>query len=363
MKIYQKSGTGNEITSIIKEITAELINPKLIIVMTPYDLLVKSSEILAEKYTDAQIIGTSGTTLLNGKISDKSITITAFFDDVDAAGGIIENVNSFPVSSVASIEKNLHAINADKNNTVCIEFTTGGEEALVTTLNSVLSQKNISLVGGSVFGYPENAVGEVTYNGKTYSNASAYVLIKNKSGKIKVYKENLYEKTNHIMHYVTKSDPKSRKLISLDDKPALQVYCNELGISESKAMDYILENPLGRVVGNEVYISSFASINTDKSINMYKILNPNDTIFILDLMEYENIIENTHNQIKSDFNHISLILSVDCIYRYLLFNKMNYSQKYADSFSQVGPHTGIIGGGEQYNNQHVNQTMVCVVFE
>lgn len=363
MKIYQKSVQGNDITTIIESLTASLTGPSAIILMAPYNFLSEASSLLKEKYPDAQIIGTSGTTLFNGQISDKMVALTAFFDDIEAASGIIENVNTSPINSISSIEKNIQSINSDKNNTICIEFTTGGEETLVTTLNSALEKKNISLVGGSVFGYPETATGEVTYNGKSYSNSCAYILIKNKTGKIKVYKENLYEKTNHDMHYVTKSDSKNRKLIELDGKPALKVYCDELGIPESKAMDYIFKNPLGRVVGDEVYISSFASVNNDKSINMYKILNHNDTIFILDLMDYKKIIEHTHNQIKSDFSHISFILSVDCIYRYMLFDQESFLQNYVESFSKVGPHMGIIGGGEQYNKQHVNQTMVCVVFE
>lgn len=36
---------------------------------------------------------------------------------------------------------------------------------------------------------------------------------------------------------------------------------------------------------------------------------------------------------------------------------------YAKDMAALGPHMGIVGGGEQYNNQHVNRTMVCVVFE
>ena len=55
------------------------------------------------------------------------VALTAFFDDVEVAAGIIENVNTAPINSIYSIEKNIQSINADKNNTICIEFTTGGE--------------------------------------------------------------------------------------------------------------------------------------------------------------------------------------------------------------------------------------------
>ena len=47
----------------------------------------------------------------------------------------------------------------------------------------------------------------------------------------------------------------------------------------------------------------------------------------------------------------------------MLYEKEGYFSTYAKDMAVLGPHLGIVGGGEQYNNQHVNQTMVCVVFE
>ena len=43
--------------------------------------------------------------------------------------------------------------------------------------------------------------------------------------------------------------------------------------------------------------------------------------------------------------------------------KEGYMSTYAKDMASLDAHMGIVGGGEQYNNQHVNQTMVCVVFE
>lgn len=363
MKKYIGIGTGHDALSMVNEASKGLTKPTFILTMAPYNQLAKISEILAQKYPDAQIIGTSGTTLCNGSISESNLILTAFFSDCLTACGIIPDVTSAPVKSIARIKKDFDSISPSANNTICLEFTTGGEEQLVTTFNSILCEKNISLLGGSVFGYPDDAIGQVAYNGKIYENACVYAFIKNTTGKVKVYKENLYEKTNHIKHYVTKSNNNSRILMELDHKPALEVYCNEMGIEKEKGMDYVFTNPLGRVVGDEVYISSFASINPDSTINMFKILNPNDVVYILDLVDYEVQIAKTHKKIQHDFSNISLIFSVDCIYRYLLFENKNFMKTYTSLFKKVGSHIGIIGGGEQYNNQHVNQTMVCVVFE
>ncbi|MDO5519421.1 MAG: FIST N-terminal domain-containing protein [bacterium] len=363
MKTYLGTGSGGSAKKMVAEATKGLINPSLILTISPYNYLSDISTLLKEQYPAAQIIGTSGTSLSQGEVDDNKLILTAFYDDIIASCGIIEQVTTTPARALADIETHLNAVSPDKKNTVCIAFTTAGEELLVTTLNAVLEKKQINLIGGSVFGYPDTALAEVALNGKTYANACAYVFIKNKTGRIRVYKENLYEKATHSIHYVTKADPEHRKLIELDHQPALTVYCKEMGIPKDKAMDYVLTNPLGRVVDDDIFISSFASTNSDNTINMYKTLSQNDSIYILDLVDYETIIADTQNKMKADFPHISLIFSVDCIYRYLLFESKHYTKTYAKNFASFAPHVGVIGGGEQYNNQHVNQTMVCAVFE
>ena len=38
-------------------------------------------------------------------------------------------------------------------------------------------------------------------------------------------------------------------------------------------------------------------------------------------------------------------------------------QEYLKEMSKLGTHTGLIGYGEHYRNQFVNQSMVCIAFE
>ena len=82
--------------------------------------------------------------------------------------------------------------------------------------------------------------------------------------------------------------------------------------------------------------------------------------YFLSLGDYKATEQQTRQQIQQDASHISLVLSIDCIYRYLLYEKEGYFSTYAKDMASLGPHLGIVGGGEQYNNQHVNKTMVCV---
>ena len=244
-----------------------------------------------------------------------------------------------------------------------MEYCTGSEEKLVTTFTSCLETKGIHLAGGTVFGVPDGKSPVVAYNGELYEDACVYALIKNTTGKIRVYKENIYEKTSAESHFATKVDVSRKALIELDGRPAADVYSAELDIPRDKIIDNVLVNPMGRAVGDQVFISSMNGMDTDGTLTNYKRINKNDCIYFLSLGDYKATEQKTRQQIQQDASHISLVLSIDCIYRYLLYEKEGYFSTYAKDMASLGPHLGIVGGGEQYNNQHVNQTMVCVVFE
>ena len=69
------------------------------------------------------------------------------------------------------------------------------------------------------------------------------------------------------------------------------------------------------------------------------------------------------DQIKSDFNHVSGIISINCVFRYIVFNDNHYTDEYLKAMSKIGTSCGFFANGEHYNGQFVNQSMSCVVFE
>ena len=78
---------------------------------------------------------------------------------------------------------------------------------------------------------------------------------------------------------------------------------------------------------------------------------------------YNEILDETLQRIRRDFNHISGVFSINCVFRYLLFSQEHHMEDYLKTMSTLGDHAGLIGFGEHYNQQFVNQTMTCVVFE
>ena len=84
---------------------------------------------------------------------------------------------------------------------------------------------------------------------------------------------------------------------------------------------------------------------------------------MLELGDYKATVQKTIQTIQQDFSKISAVFSVNCLFRYLLFSDNNYMQQYLQEMSALGNHAGLVGYGEHYNNQFVNQSMTCVVFE
>lgn len=363
MKSFIGTGTGS-VKNAIESATGRLYLPNLILFYAPYDKLEETAAELRNKYPQTESIGTCGTRIVNGQCDENTIIVVGFFDDVRVQAGVIEHVSKCPIVNSFKLTEQIKKIKPSREDTVCIEYCTGNEEVLVSTFASCLEGTGIKLAGGTVFGVPDGKKPVTAYNGKVYTDSCVYAFIKNNTGRIKVFKENIYRLgENSQPHYATDVDTASRTLKTLDRHTAAEVYSAEMGIPKNKIIDNVFKNPMGRVVGDEVYIASMKELLPGGSITNFKRINKNDCIYFLELGDYMTIEDETRKQIEGSLQNISLVLSVDCIYRYLFYQQEDYFDTYIKNMASLGNHVGIIGGGEQFNNQHVNQTMVCAVFE
>lgn len=359
---------GTSMNSDVKGAAAEVLtkagSPKLLILLCAYEQLKEASEIIAKRFPEVPFIGTSTTSYYESESSDKRMILLSFGSDVEAEVGVIRKLSTAPIADIAAMEEKVSKIQAGDQNTICLEFCTNDEERLTTTMNVALERARIPIVGGTIFGYPAGATGYAMVNGVLYSDACCYALIKNKAGRIRTYSENIFGPMECAKpHIATKVNLKNKELITLDGRPAADVYCEDAGVSRAQLVDNILTNPLGRVIGDQIFISSPYAIGDGGSLINYKRINENDTIQVMELKDYDAINAETRRRIQDENPRISFIFSVNCIYRHLLYSQRNYLTDLLTNMKSVGPHVGIVGGGEQHNKQHVNQTMVCAVFE
>lgn len=350
-----KQFMGTSASGDLKEAVRGLENPKLILLFSEVSMFARHVKELEKQYPGVPSIGCTGSSYVKTQTIEKGCSVIAFTGEVKAETGVLTKVDKTPMLMIRHLEESLAKIRPNPNNTVCIDFCTGNDSCVVTTLNMSLRKQKISLVGGTAWS------SEVSLNGVVYENACVYALLKNEKGRIKTYKENIYKPMN-FRYIATKTDPSQNKIISLDGKAASQVYCEALQIPESKIETQTYENPFGRYIGTDIYIISIKE-KQDSGIVCFKQVNEMDIITILELDNVDQVIKNTIMQIQQDFPHISGILSINCLFRYNLFCEHGFFNTYLNWMNGLSDHAGFIGMGEHYNEQHINQSMSCVVFE
>lgn len=104
-------------------------------------------------------------------VTEKGVSVTAF-EGVEAVTDVLEQASIMPVKYISRVEKALQKINASSENTVCIDFCTGNDAAVLTTMYSILEKKKISLTGGTGDG------GKVSVNGTVYTDADVFAFVK-----------------------------------------------------------------------------------------------------------------------------------------------------------------------------------------
>lgn len=349
-QFFGTSQSGN-----LQEAVRGLNNPQLIMLLSNSEQFEAHVKLLQRLYPTVPSIGCIGMSYDN-KVVEKGVGIIAFSDGVTAAANVLEQVSVMPVKYIERLEKDVTAVNGSQDNTICIDFCTGNDACVLTTIYSVLKHRKISLVGGT------GDAGKVSANGKIYEDAVAYALVKNNNGKVKAYKENIYRQLGNHRFIASGTDKSKYTLGALNGMPAKQVYQKILHVSEEDIQTQTFKNPFGKINGDDTCIISIKEV-CGNGLTCFRQVNDSDVLILLQLGNYKEIVKNTIRQIHQDFSGISAVFSVNCLFRYLLFTENNYMQEYLNEMGALGNHAGFVGYGEHYNNQFVNQSMTCVVFE
>lgn len=339
----------------LREAVRGLSNPQLILLMSNSRQFETHVHELEKLYPHVPSIGCIGMSY-DTNVVENGVGITAFLDGVNAAANVLEQVSTTPVKYIKRLEQDLTQVNASQKDTVCIDFCAGNDACVLTTVYSALRSRRIPLVGGTGDG------GKVSANGKIYEDAVAYALVKNRSGRVKVYKENIYHPMGNYRFIASNTDKAKYMIGSLNGQPAKQVYQNILKVTEQEILTQTFKNPFGKLNGNETCIISIKEVNGN-SLACFRQVNDSDVLLLLELGNYQETVKETIQMIQRDFPRRSAVFSVNCLFRYKLFSKDGYMQKYLQEMSALGSHSGLVGYGEHYNNQFINQSMSCVVFE
>ena len=329
--------------------------PQFIMLFSNDGQFEKHVEELEKRFPGVPSIGCVGMSYQT-QVVEKGVGIIAFSNGVRAAANVLEQVSSMPVKHIQRLEADMKAVGGSGENTVCIDFCSGNDACVLTTINTSLGKRSIPLVGGT------GDQGKVSANGRVYQDAVAYGLVRNENGRVKTYKENIYHQLGNYRFIASNTDRTNYILGSLNGKPAKQVYKDILHVTDEEILTRTFQNPFGKLNGNDTCIISIKEVHGN-ALACFRQVNDSDVLILLELGDYKAITQETIQRICADFPRRSAIFSVNCLFRYKLFSQHNYMQAYLQDMAALGCHAGLVGYGEHYNNRFVNQSMTCVVFE
>lgn len=350
----------------LREATSQLHNPKLILFFSGVEDFEEYAKKLKELFPNSITMGatTFASFSKEGAFKD-SCMVLGIEEGIECEADVLEEVDCYPLKYVKRVERCVSKFN-NENNLLCLEMTTAlisSEELVLSTLNSVLAKKNIPLFGGSSGDRGRAEKTMISLNGKIYQNACAFVIIKNLTGKIKLYRENIYRPTRH-QFIATKVDARKRLVYEYNNQPAALVMAKALGTEVSNLHKYLDSYPLGRVIGNEMYITANEAVQPGNAMTYHARIYKNSKMVLLEPDNYKEVLKRTREQVKTENKKPSLALMVNCLARSMLFEQEGYLNQFAiDMGEALGNYIGFAGYGEQLGEQHFNQTMILAVFE
>jgi len=178
---------GMSKTGSIKEAAEGLKNPQFLMLFdSSKERFKESVSQLEEMFPGVPSIGCVGQFYGKTQVLENGVMVVGFSGGIRAAADVFTDVSTMPVKCIRKFQQNVTNISASADNTVLIDFCSGNDECVLATMESVLKSKKIQLTGGTAW------EGLVCCNGQVYEDACAYALVKNESGRVKVYKENIY---------------------------------------------------------------------------------------------------------------------------------------------------------------------------
>lgn len=354
----------------VKEATSTLKSPSLIIFFAPVEIFKEVACLITEFFPQTQSMGaTAFFTYTSKGCCYNSVTVYAL-NGLNCSLSVIEEINRFPMKYESRV-KNAYNNLCSLDNTLCLSFTTAfslSEELVLETLNSVCSPLNIQILGGTAAISQENLAKDnkttyVALNGKTYENSCVFGFLNFGNRKFHIYKENIFKPTEMFLD-VTSVDVQHRIVHTFNNRPAAIVLAEKIGCSVEELTTKTEEYKIGRIAGNEIYISSIDKILDDKSISFHSRIYNNIKVALLKVGNFRNINEAVFNQITEDIPNPSFAFMVQCHDRTIFYKNQNY----LDEFSELAANklvniAGFTSFGEQIGNLHVNDTMICMVVE
>ncbi|HTZ18441.1 MAG TPA: FIST N-terminal domain-containing protein, partial [Dissulfurispiraceae bacterium] len=258
------------------------------------------SRTMNEAFGPISVIGSSTAgEIVSGRMLQNSV-VAMFFDAetvADVSVAVAENIraedqvpaifagfeNHFktPMASM-EIEKYVGLI--------LVDGLSGSEERVMEKIGDLT---DVIFIGGSAGDDLKFQRTYVYAGGKAYTNAALLALIKVNHG-FEVIKTQSFRSLGKTL-VATEVDEQARKVITFNDKPAIDAYAEALGVNRGEAVNRFMTNPVGLVVGDDFYVRSPQQAQESSMIFYCNIREGME----LSVLESQNIVEDTGKAVES----------------------------------------------------------------
>lgn len=326
---------------------------------------------LHEKFSAAQIIGstTSGEISSQGFASN-TIVLNAIYDPKSSFSAVlVDEANKFPIISkekvVSAAKKagiNLSGtdIHSDSFAISLICGLKNIEEGFLSMFYSLVNDKDFVVCGGTAGDDLKFKATYVSANGEC-SDSGAVLLFVKTARKFEIYKENIFQKSGKSVR-LTDVTHETHVVRSIDNMNPRKRYAEILGIPESTANDALLDHPFGRTFGDNVFIASLVSFDSNGILSTYARVIQDSVQEILDPMDPVKITEESCKKIIEKIPNPSCVILFNCILRTIGFSNKNQQLPVNNIWKQYFPvYSGFSTYGEQFGHINSNQTLVALV--
>ncbi|MCR5624966.1 MAG: FIST C-terminal domain-containing protein [Lachnospiraceae bacterium] len=362
------SHVSSDIRATVGEACAGFNDPKLILFWSPVDHFEEYAREIKQRFPRSISMGATCIMSINNKGASKNELLCVGIESgITCAADVLDEVDRFPIKYSDRVEKCVKEVGNNRN-TLCLEFTSAflcAEESVLATLNSVLLPRGIPVVGGTAGNNAVETITKVALNGIVRERTSVFCIIHNEGGAIHFYRENIYKPVPGMNDMIaTRVDIKNRVVKEYDHIPAAEAFSRALGVPESSIATYFDTHPLGRVAGDELFITANQEATSDRGMSYHARVYSNTRMKLLEPDDYRRVNKETCEIIKKECPSPSFAIMIHCLARTLLFNNEGYMQEFARLMGSVlGSYVGFSGYGEQLKQHHFNQTAIMVVFE
>lgn len=327
------------------------------------------TKLFNEHFLKAEVVGVT----TSGEISNKgflesSLVVMGFDNTYKAKAVMMSDIDKYPILSRDNLISGMKEIGLNPDNQssykegFALVFPTGltmAEEKMLSIVNSVFKYDGFPIMGGTAGDDVKFQETLISVNGVVSNNSGAVVFVKT-FHKFKIYKENIF-KSKGITLKVSEVDLENRIVKKLNGNRASAEYAKALGIQEKELPNYFMTNPIGRRVGDNIWIASPFQVLPDGSIQFYCQIFPHSTLELLEPEDPVAMIDLTIAKVKDDFKDIYGVISINCILRKLQFQSQKNIGAVGSKLCSLPNVTGFVSYGEQLGKLQLNQTLVLFV--